>query len=92
MKRPYLEVMFRKGKAMAAYLYLPRPTGAKAARTVEARPSILVDYSTSGQPIGIELTAPGVVDVGTINAVLAEIGLAALDESELKPLRAGLAA
>ena len=33
LKETYLEVTFRNGKPMAAYLYLPRPTGAKAART-----------------------------------------------------------
>src|SRR5438067_1137806 len=53
MKRPYLEVTFRKGKPIAAYLYLPRPTGAKAIRTVEIRPNLLIDYSATGDPIGI---------------------------------------
>lgn len=38
MKDRYLEVTFRKGKPLAAYLYLPRATGVKSARTEEAAP------------------------------------------------------
>lgn len=88
MKRPYLEVSFRKGKAVAAYLYLPWPTGAKAARTVEVRSTLLVDYTATGQPIGLELTAPSAVDVATVNEVLREIGAAPVDSADLAPLRA----
>jgi hypothetical protein len=29
----------------------------KAARTVETRPTWLMDYATTGEPIGVELTA-----------------------------------
>ena len=88
MKRPYLEVTFRKGKPVAAYLYLPRAPGAKSARTVEARPTVLVDYAASGEPIGIEMTAPASVDAALVNAVLAEIGVAPIEPSELSPLHA----
>lgn len=88
MKRPYLEVTFRKGKAIAAYLYLPRPTGTKAARTVEVRPHVLVDYAATGEPIGIELTAPATVDVLSMNEVLDEIGAPPLGSDDLAPLRA----
>ena len=88
MKRSYLEVTFRGGKPFAAYLYLPRASGAKVARTTEARPGLLVDYDGAGQPIGLEVTAPRSIDVATINEVIGELGLAALDPSELTPLRA----
>jgi hypothetical protein len=88
MKRAYLEVTFRKGKPIAAYLYLPRGTGTKAVRTVEVRPTILVDYAASGSPIGLELTAPEVVDAATVNDVLREIGAEALTVEDLAPLRA----
>ena len=88
MKRPYLEVTFRGGKAFAAYLYLPRAAGAKVARTTEARPGLVVDYDGAGHPIGLELTAPRSMAVATINEVMVELGLAALDPSELAPLRA----
>lgn len=88
MKHPYLEITFRKGKPVAAYLYLPRPSGAKAARTMEARPTVLVDFAATGEVIGIELTAPSRVDAALVNAVLGEIGVGPIDPSELAPLRA----
>lgn len=88
MRRPYLEVTFRGGKAFAAYLYLPRAAGAKVARTAEARPGLLVDYDVTGLPMGIEMTSPRSTEAATVNAVLAELGLATLDPIELAPLRA----
>jgi uncharacterized protein YuzE len=88
MKRPYLEVTFRKGRPVAAYLYLPRPSGVKSARTVEVRPTILVDYAATGEPIGIELTAPTNVDAALVNTVLKDLGIGPLEPAELAPLRA----
>ena len=58
MRDTYLEVTFRKGKAMAAYLYLPRDPEEKSQRTEKAGEGILVDYGKGGRPIGIEITAP----------------------------------
>ena len=88
MKRPYLEVTFRKGRPIAAYLYLPRQSGVKSARTVEVRPHILVDYAATGEPIGIELTAPSGVDLSSINEVLSAAGAPGLDCEDLAPLHA----
>jgi hypothetical protein len=88
MKRQYLVVAFRRGKPVAAYLYLPRPVGVKSARTVEVRPTVLVDYAATGEPIGIEMTSPSNVDASLVNAVLAEIGAAPIDPAELAPLHA----
>lgn len=88
MKRPYLEITFRRGKPMAAYLYLPRATGVRSVRTVEVRPHVLVDYAASGEPIGLELTAPAQTNAVVINDVLRELGVGPLDPSELAPLAA----
>ena len=88
MKERYLEVTFRKGKPLAAYVYLPRHGKMKSAKTVEAAPGILVDYAGSGEPIGLEITAPAHVTVEQINAVLAPLGLSAMTPEELAPLRA----
>ena len=88
MKQRYLEVTFRNGKALAAYLYLPRPTGTKSVRTADFGDGLLVDYTSSGEPMGLEITAPGEVSVARINAVLAEIGLEPLAPDESEPLRA----
>lgn len=88
MNERYLEVTFRDGRPLAAYLYLPRRTGVKAARTVQASTGILIDYAAGGTPIGIEITAPGAVRVADINRVLRSLGLKAARPSELAPLKA----
>ena len=64
MKTRYLEVTFRKGKPLAAYLYLPREPGAKSARTELMGSGLLVDYQADGRPIGLEITAPDINDPG----------------------------
>jgi hypothetical protein len=88
MKERYLEVTFRKGKPLAAYVYLPRVGGMKSAKTVEAVPGLLVDYAGSGEPIGLEITDPAHVTVEQINAVLETLGLSVMTPEELAPLRA----
>lgn len=88
MSRPNLEVTFLKGKPMAAYLYLPRPSGAHVERTVEARPGILVDYAATGEPIGLELTNPSQVAVATVTEVLGELGVTNVGSEVLAPLHA----
>jgi hypothetical protein len=48
----------------------------------------LVDYAGSGEPIGLEITAPAHVTVEQINAVLEPLGLSGMTPEELAPLRA----
>ena len=86
MQEQYLEVTFRQGKPIAAYLYLPRATGEKSVRTTEAIPGILVDFAVSGAPIGLEITAPTQVTVGQINTVLQMFGGKPMAPEELAPL------
>jgi uncharacterized protein YuzE len=88
MKQRYLEVTFRKGKAFAAYLYLPRATSARVARTLDEGRGIHVDLDDSGVPMGIEITAPGAVTSAELNAVLVRHGLPALGDEEWAPLAA----
>jgi hypothetical protein len=44
-----------------------------------------LDTNKEGKLIGIELTAPTLVTLDSINAVLKEYGLEALKEAALKP-------
>jgi len=88
MKGLYLEVTFRRGRPVAAYLYLPRQSGEKSSRTLKVEPGMVVDFGPSGNPIGIEITAPAKVTVADLNGVLSMLGLSPLEESELAPLRA----
>ncbi len=86
MKERYLEVTFKNGKPIAGYLYLPRAREVKSARTEEAVPGLLIDLSESGEPIGLEITAPGKVTLDDINAALTKLGLDPIAAEELAPL------
>lgn len=86
MRDKYLEVTFRKGKAIAAYLYLPREPGEKSQRTEKAEEGILIDYGKDNRPIGIEITAPQQVNLEVINQILAELKVHLLQEEEFAPL------
>lgn len=88
MRERYLEVTFRKGKPLAAYLYLPRESGAQSVRTEKAGKGIIVDYGEDGEAIGVEITAPGVTTFEEINSVLDKLGHARIDLDEFSPLAA----
>ncbi len=88
MKQPYLEVTFRHGRAIAAYLYLPGQPEEKSCQTKRVEPGMVVDFGPSGRAIGIEITAPSLVSVSSLNRVLADLGLSSITDEDLAPLRA----
>ena len=88
MKQRYLEVTFRKGKPLAAYLYLPRELKAKAARTSDVGHGMRVDFDGDGVPIGVEITAPSQTTIAQINDVLASLGVDRVEDEEWRPLAA----
>jgi hypothetical protein len=45
MKNSYLEVTFRRGRPLAAYLYLPRQPNDKSYRTKRAEPGLVIDFN-----------------------------------------------
>lgn len=73
MKNNYLEITYRKGKLMAAYLYLPRELGEKSQRTERLTEGILVDYGKFNQPIGIEIIDPKKINFDQINKILSKV-------------------
>ena len=84
----YLEVIYRSGRALGAYLYLPRQRREKSVRSAKAPVGMVVDFDRNGKPIGIELTAPGLVTLPALNEVLRELGLPSLSAADVEPLRA----
>ena len=88
MKDRYLEITFRKGKPVAAYLYLPREPGQKSQRTEKAGNGLLIDYGESGRPIGIEITAPNQISVDVLNEILTRLNIRPIEPSEISPLLA----
>ena len=88
MKEPYLEVTFRRGKPIAAYLYLPRESNERSFRTTKAEAGMVIDFGQRGNPIGIEITAPTKVTIADLNHALTKLGLSPMQDNELAPLRA----
>ncbi len=88
MKQAYLEVTFRRGRALAAYYYLPRRPGQKSCRTRRVEPGLIIDFARGGQPIGIEITAPSKFSLVALNSVLRELGLAPATRGDLAPVLA----
>jgi uncharacterized protein YuzE len=88
MKDLYLEVTFRHGRAMAAYLYLPRQVEEKSVRTRRVEPGMVIDFGASGNPIGIEITAPGQVSLDAVNQILLDLGAPPVTGEDLAPLLA----
>lgn len=88
MKRRYLEVTFRSGKPLAAYLYLPRERGARVSYTRNAGHGLHVDWSEADEPMGVEITAPSLVSLERLNQVLADLGQPPLAPADWAPARA----
>lgn len=88
MKHNYLEVTSRKGQPLAAYYYLPRRDDDKVARTERAGGGLLVDYTSDGRAIGVEISAPAQLELGELNRVLAGLGQPTVAPEDLAPLAA----
>jgi hypothetical protein len=88
MRERYLEVSYKRGKPLAAYLHLPHPPGAKSARTQRWSDELLVDFAADGTPLGVEILSPSTLTVGEVNAIMRSLGLALIDDRDLAPLAA----
>jgi hypothetical protein len=84
---PYLEVTYRQGRPLAAYLYLPRQANDRSARTRRVAPGLIIDLTSGGRAIGIEITAPSKVSVAAVNRALRSIGASPLTRADLAPMR-----
>jgi hypothetical protein len=87
MSQPYLEITYRQGKPLAAYLYLNRLSGDKSART-ERHGSWIVDFAADGRAIGIEFTDLRTIDLSEVNRILAAAHHPAISGTDLAPLKA----
>jgi hypothetical protein len=88
MKQRYLQVTFRHGRPLTAYLYLPRNEHAKVARTSDEGLGLKVDFDAGDMPIGIEITSPEAVTADDVNGLLARLGQPELPSEDWAPLRA----
>ncbi|MFW6012289.1 MAG: hypothetical protein ACOC92_01100 [bacterium] len=88
IQQPYLEVTFRHGRPLAAYLCLPRGAGQKVSTSRPVGQGLVVDLDQAGVPVGIEITTPSTVTLAALNGVLRGHGMAEITEADLEPLRA----
>jgi hypothetical protein len=88
MKTSYLEVTYRRGRAIAAYYYLPRRPGQHSVRTLRVEAGLLVDYARDGRPIGVEIPAPGALSIAAFNHVLRALGFPPVKRQDVVPLMA----
>lgn len=88
MMENYLEVTYRHGKPLAAYLYLPRQPEDRSFRTVQMAPGFVIDFHRDGRPIGIEITAPTKLSLAALNRALRSLGLPPAKKADLAPLLA----
>lgn len=83
-----LQVSFRHGKPLAAYLYLFGAPGGTVSRTSPHDENIVVDYLADGRPFGVEFIAPGRVSLEDVNALLVKLHLPPMSTEDLRPLLA----
>jgi uncharacterized protein YuzE len=86
MKHSYLEVTYRNGRPFAAYYYLPRQDGDTSARTERVGGGLLVDFSSDGRPIGIEISSPARLDLRFLNETLVRLGQELARPEDLAPV------
>ena len=85
---PFLEVTYRHGRPWAAYLYLSRGPGQRPVKSRRKESGLILDLARDGTPLGIEITAPGVVTLVVLNRILKEAGAPVVKKSDLAPLLA----
>ena len=88
MNQRYLQVTYRKGRPLAAYLYLPRNVGDTSARSVKCEGGLILDYASDGRPIGVEISAPRSTTLEALNRVLANAQIAPVSADDIQPLLA----
>jgi uncharacterized protein YuzE len=81
-----IEVTFVGDRPLAAYVTLRPALPGGVHRSEEICDGIVVDYAADGRALGVEIYLPGAVTRDRLNAVLADLGAAALSEDEFSPL------
>ena len=88
MKNRYLEITYRKGRALAAYLYLNKKGDAKSFRSQKLSDGLVADFDETGRLIGLEIISPESVTIAEINSALEQMKEMPVPENELAPLMA----
>jgi hypothetical protein len=86
MKHRFLEVTYRKGKPLAAYLYLVRQQGDTSTRTERHPTGLIIDFTADNRAIGIEITVPSRISLADMNAALAAAKQEPISADDIAPL------
>jgi hypothetical protein len=88
MQSRYLEITYRRGRAIAAYFYLPRQPGDVSASTISGSAGLVTDFSDDGRAIGIEITSPKSLTLAALNEALAAAHQEPATPDDIAPLLA----
>jgi hypothetical protein len=86
MREYSLEVSYRRGRVIAAYLDVLRRKGQKSYRTIQAEPGLVIDLNRRGRPTGVEILYPSKLTLRRLNCVLRELGLPTVKRADIAPL------
>ena len=82
----YLEVTYRRGKPLAAYLYCVSAEEADVASTRRVHPALVADFAKDGSLIGVEIVYPSRITRTELLQVLRELHVTEVTEEELAPI------
>lgn len=83
-----LQMTYRNGKPVAAYIGLGRALGERCVRSEEVCPEIVVDFGADGRPLGIEVIDPISTTSDDLYGVFDTLGLRRPSPGSLSPLTA----
>lgn len=83
-----LKVTYRRGRPIAAYVYLPRQAGDRVATTEQLDAAVMVDRTADGRAIGVEIVDPSQCGPDRLMDVLRSLGQSEVDRDEFLPLAA----
>ena len=83
-----LQVTYRRGSPLAAYINLPSRGRQKSFRTKRVEPGMVIDFDRRGKPIGVEIITPRGITLAAVNRVFRDLGLPPLKKSDIAPLLA----
>lgn len=86
METMSIQVTYRMGEPLAAYIHLGRRPGERAVRSEEVGPEVIADYGADGQVLGLEVVSPGSTTAEDIFAAFDKLGLGRPTAADLRPL------
>jgi len=83
-----LQVTYKGGRPLAAYLYFASNGERQVARSEEMGEGFVVDYARDGSPRGIEILSPQDVTVSDVWGLCDRLGIERPSAADLRPLSA----